>query len=64
MSRAEANRIVTTLNKAYQSDLGKPPRGKTYHEAYDGGTGRPLDETRALYEKMRAEIGALGIAFR
>jgi methylamine--corrinoid protein Co-methyltransferase len=63
MGRKEANTLVNRLLEHYESRLGDPPRGKTYQESYDVGSGKPLAETEALYTKMRRQVSALGVKF-
>jgi methylamine--corrinoid protein Co-methyltransferase len=63
MTRTEANGIVSTLVDLFKADLGNAPKGKLYQEAYDLKTGKPFPETMAMYTKMKAKIGQMGIPF-
>lgn len=61
MGRKEANALVNRLLDGYEGRLGDPPRGKTYQESYDVGTGKPLVETAELHQRMKRAVLALGV---
>jgi len=64
MGRKEANDIVKHLLSIYENRINNPPIGKRYQESYDVKTGRPFDDTKRLYERMKREFVALGFKFR
>jgi len=62
MDRKEANSIVAKLCEHYKVNLEKAPRGKTYQEAYDVKTGKPLPESLQTYERMKKKSADYGIS--
>lgn len=64
MSRKEANEIVESLLKKYESQLREPPVGQRYQECCDITTGKPKQELLQLYREIRQELtDEFGIRF-
>ena len=64
MGRKEANDIVKHLLSIYENRINNPPIGKRYQESYDVKTGRPFDDTKRLYQRMKRETTSFGFKFR
>ncbi len=64
MTRKEANQIVKGMVDQFKDKFANAPRGKSYQEAYDMKTGKPLPETWDKYEQMKNKIKGLGIPFK
>lgn len=64
MSRADVNAIVLRLLEKYEDRLDDPPPGRRYQDCFDLASGRPDAEAVAVYRRARAELTAMGLAFR
>lgn len=64
MKRADANGIVKELLAKYEDKIDDAPIGKKYQECYDVATGRPCQEYVDLYGEVKAELRAMGFAFK
>jgi methylamine--corrinoid protein Co-methyltransferase len=64
MGRKEANDIVKHLLSIYENRINNPPIGKRYQESYDVKTGRPFDDTKRLYQRIKRETASFGFKFR
>jgi methylamine--corrinoid protein Co-methyltransferase len=63
MTRQDANRLVAALLDRYEDRLDNAPAGAAYDECWDLDRIVPTDEYEAFYERMKREIGAMGIPF-
>ncbi|MGD8208411.1 MAG: monomethylamine:corrinoid methyltransferase [Desulfobacterales bacterium] len=61
MDRKEADSIVGRLCEKYKGNIENAPKGKTYQQAYDVKTGKPLPESIQTYERMKKVIAGYGI---
>ena len=61
MTRKEANEIVKKLLPHYEGHLDNPPIGKKYEECWDIHRKTPNDEYVTLYQKIKKDLGNLGI---
>ena len=64
MTRAEANEITLRLLARYEDQIADAPMGKPFQECYDVRTSRPMPWYLEMYEKIKAEVAAMGIEFR
>ena len=62
MSRLQANEIVKQLVPMYKDELGREPKGVSFEEAYDIRTLQPRPEWLAIYDEVKREVSALGVA--
>jgi methylamine---corrinoid protein Co-methyltransferase len=62
MSRLQANEIVKQLVPMYKDQLGREPKGVSFEEAYDLRTLQPKPEWLAIYDEVKREVSALGVA--
>lgn len=63
MTRAQANEIVLLLLSKYEDRIAEAPKGKPFQECYDPRTSRPMPWYLEMYQKVKDELEALGIAF-
>lgn len=61
ISRQQANEFIQKLLPCYVDQLSNPPAGSRFHECYDFWTVKPKDEWLGKYEKVKAELRALGV---
>jgi methylamine--corrinoid protein Co-methyltransferase len=64
MSREQANELVKQIEARYHGQLGGDVKGVPFDEAYDLHTLRPRAAWVAMYDDVRDEMGALGLALR
>ncbi len=62
MSRAQANEIARRFIPLYEDELRKPPDGSKFQECYDVDRLRPTPEWQRMYDEVREELAALGLA--
>jgi len=63
MTRAEANEIALGLLARYEDQITEAPKGKPFQECYDVRTSRPMPWYLDMYEKVKAEVAAMGVDF-
>jgi methylamine--corrinoid protein Co-methyltransferase len=63
MTRAQANEIVLKLLARYEGQIADAPKGKPFQECYDARTARPMPWYLEMYQKVKGELAAMGIAF-
>ncbi len=63
MTRAEANEIALGLLARYEDQITEAPKGKSFQECYDVRTSRPMPWYLDMYEKVKAEVAAMGVEF-
>jgi methylamine--corrinoid protein Co-methyltransferase len=63
LPRDEANEIVNKIVSRYDDKYDNPPRGVTYQECYDTVKVEPRPEFVALYDKVKDDLGGMGIPF-
>ena len=63
LKRSEAAQIVARLYETYKDkiDLQQAPKGRAFEELYDLQTLRPTSEHQALYDRLKEELGSLGV---
>jgi len=64
MSRRDADGLVRRLVALYQSELNKRPVGQSFTEVYDPITVRPRAAWLEMYEQVKGELKAMGLALR
>jgi len=64
IKRSEANEIVKSLLKKYESKLANPPLGKTVHECWDADRRRPTKEYANVVRAFKKDMGNLGVKLR
>jgi methylamine--corrinoid protein Co-methyltransferase len=62
MPRKQADELVTWLVDKYKDTLDKRPIGKHFTEVYDLKTVKPKPEWLAMYEEVKDELRARGLA--
>jgi methylamine--corrinoid protein Co-methyltransferase len=63
MPRKQADELVTWLVGKYKDTLDKRPIGKHFSEVYDLQTIKPKGDWLAMYEEVKGELRAKGLAF-
>jgi methylamine--corrinoid protein Co-methyltransferase len=64
MKRQDANELVKALLKKYESNLAKPPLGKSLNECWDSDRRSPSKEYQAVLRKFKKEMMKLGVGLR
>jgi len=64
MKLSDANELVKSLLKKYESRLKSPPLGKSLYECWDPETRKPSKEYRRVIKGFKAEMGELGVKLR
>ena len=62
MSREQADEIVKKLLVLYEEELPKKPIGKPFQEVYDLQSLQPTSEWMEIYQEVKDELTAMGIA--
>ena len=63
MKRETANELVKDILKKYEDLIPKAPLGKTFRECYDVARKKPTQEYLDLYNKIKKELGDLGLKY-
>jgi len=63
MKRDEANEIVKGLLAKYMGKIADAPLGKKFQECFDIKRGKPSREYVEVYDKVKGELGGLGVKF-
>jgi len=63
IKREDANDIVKHLESLYRDKLSNPPMGMKYQECFDVKTGKPSRRCLEIYDKVKRELGDLGLEF-
>jgi len=63
LKRSEAEEIAQKIYKLYEAYIGKGPEGFSFPELYDVHTVQPKAKYLELYDEVKAELTALGLAF-
>ncbi len=61
MKRTAANEILIDLVAKYKNQLDNPPVGKRIHDCFDLRTGKPNDEFKHFFVKIKNEIREMGL---
>ncbi len=64
MTEKQGNEMIRNIYKKYEHTLDEPKLGKPFNEVYDVKTIEPLPEWQAMYDKVKADLKEMGIAFR
>lgn len=63
LTRAEANRVVTSLLSLYEEKLADAPLGLCFSECYDLDRLQPTREYVDLYDSFKAQAGDMGLDY-
>ena len=63
LSLEKANELVLYLLPRYEATLKNQPKGKSFLECYDPETLTPSKEWQDIYDRVRADLEALGLSF-
>ncbi len=63
LTRAEANRVVTSLVSLYEEKLADAPLGLCFTECYDLDRLQPTREYVDLYDSFKAQVGDMGLDY-
>lgn len=63
LNRQEAEVIVQKIYSLYEDFIGKAPEGFSFSELYDVQTVQPMPHYLELYDEVKTELSALGLAF-
>lgn len=64
MSRSDANSLVVKLIDLYKDQLDKRPAGQSFEEVYDLRTLKPKPEWQNIYEEVKDDLRAMGLALQ
>ncbi len=63
MSRGQANDITLKMLEKYEDRIADAPKGKPFQECYDVRVSRPMSWYLDMFNKVKDEIAAMGVAF-
>lgn len=63
MKRETANELVKDILKEYENLIPKAPLGKTFRECYDVARKKPSQEHLDVYNKIKRELGDMGLKY-
>jgi len=64
LSLKQANEIANYCLSKYEQTLGNPPKGPRFQEMYDIDTLKPKEEYIMMFESVKEDLKAHGLAFR
>lgn len=64
MKRDKANELVASILPLYESNLSRPPEGKTFAECYDVQRVAPTAEYLSIYDGVKDKLTRLGLNYR
>lgn len=64
MTEAEGNAMLKKILEKYEYTLDEPKLGKRFDEVYDVRTIEPTAEWKGMYDKVKADLAAMGVQYR
>ena len=63
LTRQAANELAVTILERYEENIADAPLGSEFQQCYDARTCLPSQEYLDLYQRVKAELTALGLVF-